>query len=104
MAKVRTRFVCQECGRVSATMMGRCPGCGQFGTILEEYLEPEVKSVHKGTMSSDSKPRKLTEITGDAEARMHLPIGEFSRVLGGGNPALPFTVIFPPIIPLQSPR
>ena len=84
MAKARTRFVCQECGRVSATMMGRCSSCGQFGTIQEEYLEPEKKATHRGTMSSDSKPRKLSEISGDAEARMELPIGEFSRVLGGG--------------------
>jgi DNA repair protein RadA/Sms len=30
------------------------------------------------------KPRRLNEIEGDQEDRMHLPIGEFARVLGGG--------------------
>jgi DNA repair protein RadA/Sms len=84
MAKVKTRFVCQECGRVSAKEMGRCPSCGNFGTMVEEYLEPEKKGTHRHSVGLDSKPRRLSEITGDAEERISLSIGEFSRVLGGG--------------------
>ena len=85
MAKVKTRFVCQECGRVTAKEMGRCPSCGSFGTMVEEYLEPEPKKgTRRHAIGADSKPRRLSEITGDAEERIPLSIGEFSRVLGGG--------------------
>jgi DNA repair protein RadA/Sms len=35
-------------------------------------------------LSGRSLPRRLSEIEGDAEERMPLPIGEFARVLGGG--------------------
>ena len=35
-------------------------------------------------LSGRSIPRRLSEIEGDAEERMPLPIGEFARVLGGG--------------------
>lgn len=85
MAKAKTRFVCQECGRVAPRMMGRCPACGQFGTMVEEFEEElDTAASHRSAMSSNSHPRKLSEISGDAEARMHLPIAEFARVLGGG--------------------
>ncbi len=54
--------------------------------MVEELVEPEpdisVRSL--GGLSSQSKPRRLSEIDTDAEPRWHLPIGEFSRVLGGG--------------------
>lgn len=84
MAKIKTRFVCQECGRVAAKEMGRCPSCGSFGTMVEEYLEPEEKGTHRHSVSVDSKPRRLSEITGDAEERIPVSMDEFSRVLGGG--------------------
>ncbi len=85
MAKVKTRFVCQECGRVAAKEMGRCPSCGSFGTMVEEYIEPEApKGTHRHSVGMDNKPRRLSEITGDAEERIPVSIGEFSRVLGGG--------------------
>ena len=29
MPKTHTRFVCQECGRASASYMGKCPQCGE---------------------------------------------------------------------------
>ncbi|NSW53847.1 MAG: DNA repair protein RadA [Anaerolineae bacterium] len=85
MAKAKTRFVCQECGRSAPRMMGRCPSCGQFGTMVEEYEEEEevLTGPHRAS-NANSHPRQLSEISGDAEARMHLPIEEFARVLGGG--------------------
>lgn len=36
MAKTRTQYVCQNCGRQSPRMMGRCPACGEFNTMVEE--------------------------------------------------------------------
>ena len=43
MAKKKTKFICQECGYQSPKYMGRCPGCGQWNTLVEE-MEPVVSS------------------------------------------------------------
>ena len=86
MAKTHTRFVCQECGRVSASYMGKCPQCGAFSSMVEEVVhdEPVSKQSSVRGLTGRSQPRPIGEISGDAEDRIHLPIGEFARVLGGG--------------------
>ncbi len=87
MAKTHTRYVCQQCGRVAASYMGKCPQCGSFSSMVEEVIHDEP--VSKGPanvrgLSGRSEPRPIDEVGGDAEDRVHLPIGEFARVLGGG--------------------
>jgi len=87
MAKTHTRYVCQECGRVSASYMGKCPQCSAFDSMLEEVIRDEP--VTKGPaavrgLTGRSQPRAIGEVGGDAEDRIPLPIGEFARVLGGG--------------------
>jgi DNA repair protein RadA/Sms len=85
MAKIKTRFICQECGRSSVRPLGRCPQCGAWNSMVEEII-PESPTAHKLAtgLTGLSTPRRLSEITGDAEERLSLPIGEFARVLGGG--------------------
>jgi DNA repair protein RadA/Sms len=86
MAKTHTRFVCQECGRVAASYMGKCPQCGSFNTMVEEVIhdEPVAKNTSVRGLTGRSSPRTIGDISSDAEDRIHLPIGEFARVLGGG--------------------
>jgi DNA repair protein RadA/Sms len=86
MAKTHTRFVCQECGRVAASYMGKCPQCGSFNTMVEEVIheEPVAKSSSVRGLTGRSSPRSIGDISSDAEDRINLPIGEFARVLGGG--------------------
>ncbi len=86
MAKTHTRYVCQECGRVSASYMGKCPQCGAFNSMVEEVIhdEPVAKPTAVRGLTGRSQPRPIGEVSGDAEDRVHLPIGEFARVLGGG--------------------
>lgn len=85
MAKVKTRYVCQNCGRVTPRLMGRCPQCNQFNTMIEEVVAEAPKSgAHHSPLAIRSAPKRLTQIEGDAEERWQLPIAEFSRVLGGG--------------------
>ena len=87
MAKTQTRYVCQQCGRVSASYMGRCPQCGEYNTMIEEIVHAEPvtkgKSAVRG-LTGRSQPRPIGEVSGDEEDRVPVPIGEFSRVLGGG--------------------
>ncbi|HEX6033454.1 MAG TPA: DNA repair protein RadA [Anaerolineales bacterium] len=86
MAKTHTRFVCQECGRVAASYMGKCPQCGSFNSMVEEVVhdEPVAKNPSVRGLTGRSAPRSIGDVSSDAEDRIHLPIGEFARVLGGG--------------------
>ena len=87
MAKTITRFVCQECGRVSASYMGKCPKCSAFNSMIEEIVQEEAAPKSRGPvrgLSGRSTPRRLPDIDASAEDRIHVPIGEFARVLGGG--------------------
>lgn len=86
MAKIQTRYVCQNCGRTNPVQLGRCPSCGSYGTMVEEIVSaPAPPSGHpSGGLGHRSEPRRIADITGDVEERMPLPITEFARVLGGG--------------------
>ena len=86
MAKTHTRYVCQECGRVSASYMGKCPQCGSFNSMVEEVIheEPAAKSTAVRGLTGRSAPRSIGDVSSDAEDRIKLPIEEFARVLGGG--------------------
>ena len=45
MAKTHTRYVCQECGRATASYMGICPQCGAFNSMVEEVVHDEPVTV-----------------------------------------------------------
>ena len=88
MPKLQTRYVCQECGRVFAREMGRCPNCNAWGSLVEEVVAAEPPPSKAGgglrNLAGTSQPRPLNQIGGDEEDRMTLPMNEFARVLGGG--------------------
>src|SRR5215813_2595669 len=88
MAKTHTRYVCQECGRVSASYMGKCPQCGSFNSMIEEIVhdEPVAKGATANVrgLTGRSQPRSIGEVSSDSEERIPLPMAEFARVLGGG--------------------
>src|SRR5687767_8317594 len=85
MAKTRTVFVCQECGKNSPRELGKCPACGSWNTFVEEIVAPAGSPAGPmRTASMRSEPRRLSEISGEDWQRIPLPIEEFSRVLGGG--------------------
>lgn len=86
MAKPLSRYVCQQCGRTTPQYMGRCPSCGGWGTMVEEIIPAAMpsKGSARGLTSAVSQPRRLSEVSGDAEERLMLPMNEFARVLGGG--------------------
>lgn len=86
MPKTHTRYVCQECGRVAATYMGKCPQCGSFNSMVEEVVrdEPVTRSSAVRGLTGRSAPRPIGDVFSGEEDRIDLPIGEFARVLGGG--------------------
>ncbi len=87
MAKTHTQYVCQQCGRITAREMGRCPKCGAWNSMVEEVVavaSPSKSVSGRSLLTGASTPRRLDEITGDVDERMPLSISEFARVLGGG--------------------
>ncbi|WP_188456356.1 DNA repair protein RadA [Virgibacillus oceani] len=86
MAKRKTKYVCQECGYESAKWMGKCPGCNNWNTLVEEIEASNMKNRHGLGIDkrSISKPEKITAIESQKEPRMTTSMKEFNRVLGGG--------------------
>ena len=86
MPKTHSRYVCQECGRVAASYMGKCPQCGKFDTMVEEVVhdEPVTKTTAVRGLTGRSAPRSIGNISAGDEDRIPVPIEEFARVLGGG--------------------
>ncbi len=87
MAKQQTRYVCQSCGRITPAYMGKCPKCGEFGTMKEEIVVAETAVSAKNPRAhrqTASKPLRLADVTADGFERLKLPLTEFARVLGGG--------------------
>lgn len=83
MAKVKTKFVCNECGSESPKWMGKCPECGQWNTLVEEVEQKEVQAQQK-LLGVLSKPESLLNISDNVEARLSTGNSELDRVLGGG--------------------
>jgi DNA repair protein RadA/Sms len=86
MSKLHTQFVCQECGRISIKLLGKCPQCGAWDSMIEEVvsLPEEGKAKALRGINVLSTPVKLSEITADVTERFPLDMQEFARVLGGG--------------------
>jgi len=83
MAKSKTRFVCQQCGHESMGWLGRCPGCGEWNTLVEE-LEPRKTAAAGRSRGDGTGPRAITAIETSSDTRYTTGIGELDRVLGGG--------------------
>ncbi|WP_457573896.1 DNA repair protein RadA [Desulfolithobacter sp.] len=73
-------FICGQCGYESRKWLGRCPDCGEWGSLVEERL-PGV--AHK-TRRSQAAVQALTEASIGEQERLVTGIGELDRVLGGG--------------------
>jgi DNA repair protein RadA/Sms len=84
MAKVKTVYVCQNCGAESAKWIGRCNACGQWNTYVEQRISKGP--VRSGSQAKEVRavPVSLDEVRSDQVSRIDLRNGEFNRVLGGG--------------------
>ena len=85
MAKAKTQFVCQNCGSVHSRWAGKCDGCGEWNTIVEE--DP-MGGIGSGPGKAPKKGRAvaLTALSGEIEEAPRIPtgMGELDRATGGG--------------------
>src|SRR5919199_5905482 len=82
MAKTApVQYACTECGYAAGRWLGKCPACGQFGTLVEDVLSPS------GGERAKAPPKPLLRLV-DVEAseaeRISTGVAELDRVLGGG--------------------
>ena len=87
MAKDKTIYVCDYCGQESVKWMGKCPACGQWGTMKEFKTAPSKPSRGKPSILPSLMEEKavlLHEIDADIEPRIDMGDAELNRVLGGG--------------------
>jgi len=80
VAKVQLQHVCSECGTTSGRWLGRCPGCGAFGTLVEEMHG----SAGDSSAALARTPVPLGEVSAEDAARISTGVPELDRVLGGG--------------------
>ncbi len=77
MAKAAVQHACSECGYTSGRWFGRCPGCGTFGTLVEE--------APPGPATAAPKPLlRLVDVEAEEADRIPTGVAELDRVLGGG--------------------
>jgi DNA repair protein RadA/Sms len=80
MARPITQHVCSECGTASPRWLGKCPGCGSFGTLVEE-----IQTMPKNVSTARARtPIPLGEVRASEAERMTTAVPELDRVLGGG--------------------
>lgn len=84
MAKVKTKWICQECGYEASGYLGKCPECSTWGSLVEEVQQSSLQTAVKTDFLNTQKPSLLNDITLSNEIRMSTNISEFDRVLGGG--------------------
>lgn len=85
MAKIKTMYVCQECGYESAKWLGKCPSCNSWNSFQEEVKENKNDSRNKNFLSGTiSLPKNIREIQSGEKERLDTGVKELNRVLGGG--------------------
>src|ERR687891_124526 len=90
MARSATVYACSTCGHESPRWHGRCPGCGEWNSLVEEArAAPAGRGTSSGPGGRRSRARPLRPVRlGEGETpridRLSTGIGELDRVLGGG--------------------
>ncbi|NEG55957.1 DNA repair protein RadA [Bifidobacterium platyrrhinorum] len=103
MAKTNVRYLCSECGWTGPKWYGRCPECGQWGTVDEFHEARPTAAARRGGAGASSRASgpgrtartqaaavaesaatPITQVGTDDVARIPTGFSEFDRVLGGG--------------------
>jgi DNA repair protein RadA/Sms len=87
MARPTSVHICSACGHESPRWAGRCPGCGEWNTLVEETRARPVasRSASGGRRTSSVTPVALGDVgAAVADDRLSTGIGELDSVLGGG--------------------
>lgn len=90
MAKLKTKYVCQDCGSEQPRWMGKCPECSAWNSLVEEAVAPAAPAGGKiaaqtlHSLARAAAPTRLKDVSLKNEERFSTGLGELDRVLGGG--------------------
>ncbi len=92
MTKNKTAYSCQSCGAIHFKWAGKCPDCGAWNSLIEEFAEggashfSRISEDKKTVKKSDARKIELVKLSGEAQdfPRIKIGINELDRVLGGG--------------------
>ncbi|MDX1466671.1 MAG: AAA family ATPase, partial [Halomonas sp.] len=96
MAKVKSAFVCTECGAEYRKWQGQCTSCQEWNTLSEVRLAPARPGAGAGSGASGGAGRggyagslsrevvDLGSVDLSEVPRLSSTFAEFDRVLGGG--------------------
>ncbi|MDY2987527.1 MAG: AAA family ATPase, partial [Peptoniphilus sp.] len=78
--KKKTSYKCSNCGYTSNGFFGKCPGCGEWNTLIEVDESPKSSKL----LENKENARPLGEVQVKGSERVQTEIEEFNRVMGGG--------------------
>lgn len=83
--KLRSSYVCQQCGYETPQWYGKCPNCNQWNTLVETVKqELRTQNLPRRQAGSMTKPQKLSDVKHIEKNRLKSGFNEFDRVMGGG--------------------
>lgn len=81
MAKLKVKYICQECGYEAHKWLGKCPACNEWNSFVEEVVD---KTSKVPSINVEAKIEKIVDIKTADEYRITTGLEELDRVLGGG--------------------
>lgn len=92
--KLKTVYVCNNCGYQSPKWAGKCPDCGEWNT-LEETEQQKGRGKQPVPLQPQAVAR-LADVEVGSDQRLLTGIAEFDRVMGGGIVRDSVTIITSP--------
>lgn len=82
MAKAKSKWICQSCGYETIKYIGKCPDCGEWGTLVEEC---DNSDKNNSAIIDNSEPAcPINKVELSKAIRFSTGLSEFDRTLGGG--------------------
>ena len=84
--KQKTLFYCTQCGMEMAKWQGKCPGCGEWNSIVEQPAQTKKSTGtrNQNTSGPIAEPKLMKDVECSDELRFQTGMSELDRVLGGG--------------------
>ncbi len=88
--KIKSHFVCQQCGVSYAKWVGQCANCQAWNSLVEQVVDDGSKSGKSAIAKGQVSGKKLdfvkisTVAPSDAKARLKTEFNDLNVVLGGG--------------------
>ncbi|MBR1756378.1 MAG: DNA repair protein RadA, partial [Alphaproteobacteria bacterium] len=86
MAKKNATYICQNCGAQYVRWQGKCDGCGEWNTIVEEVSAADDGFTKLNKHKREGRQIDFVPLKGSMQtySRLKTGIAEIDRVTGGG--------------------